>query len=118
MAGTRFTPDKAGMRALFASDMMADAMLDAADDLAGAIAADMRTSGRRRAGRTNYAPKATPRPSAGGTGRTDDGTVFAAVNANDPGWHLLEYGTSTTSPSRHFYHGVQAAGLRWEDNGP
>jgi hypothetical protein len=85
----------------------AEGLLDAAKDIQRAFA------------------RSVSRSVMGARGRTDVDTTYDSsvdeqvgqVLPNDPGWHLLEYGTASQPPTRQIMHAVEAAGYTFVDGG-
>ncbi len=107
MSGFRFRYRDAAEAELKRSDDLAPVLLDAARDIQRAF----------------Y--RGVSRSVMGARSRTDVATTYdravdeqvGQVLPNDPGWHLLEYGTASQPATRQIMHAVEAAGFTFVDGG-
>jgi hypothetical protein len=107
VSGFRFHYREAGEAELVRSNSVAPVLLDAAKDIQRAFARSVSRSVMGARGRTDVAT-------------TYDSSVDEQVGQvlpNDPGWHLLEYGTASQPPTRQIMHAVEAAGYTFVDGG-
>lgn len=111
MATFRLDMNRRAIRDLAAGNEVGAAMEDAALVVSRSIRS-------QRRGHVASVGRRKPGPRVSGVAHADDGTIYARVDMNDPGWALLEYGTATTPALRPVMRGVQASGARWEDVGP
>jgi len=104
--GTRVKMDRRALAALPRDPMCLEAVVEASDVLRKEFYASVSRSVMGRKGRTTS-----------GTTAVDATSVYAHVRPNDPGWHLLEYGTADLPATRQIMHAVEATGMRFVDGG-
>lgn len=102
----RFVPDRRALDNLPGDPMMDNAVDDAARAIYLSIIQRCSRSLMGWQGRTTWRER-----------DQDAEGRYGKVAPNDPGWHLLEYGTAELPATRQLQRAVEATGARYVDGG-
>lgn len=102
--GFRFHPDEVGIVRVAAGESVADVLTAAAQAGAAEV---VKLGPRHRRSFFDWKAGVKAIPATRGA----DGKFAAAVVVDSPGWHLLEFGTSTVSATAPLRRGVLLAGI-------